>query len=232
MLLLLHGLGATADVWAASVLDEHWPGRWVAPDLPGHGGSRRLARYTFGALAAAAAEAVDGEDPVTVVGHSLGGVVGLALASGWFGVEVDTVVGVGIKVAWSADELTKAASLATRQAATFGSRDEAVSRHLRLSGLAGLVEPDSPSLASGVIESDGQWRLALDMRAFAVGAPDMPSLLAASRAGRVVLARGEHDAMVTEDQLRELRDDAVTVAGFGHNAHVEDLPAVLRLLDA
>jgi pimeloyl-ACP methyl ester carboxylesterase len=217
-------------VWDAAVLDEHWAGGWIAPDLPGHGGSAPLDRYSFGALAAAVATAVPDDQPVTVLGHSLGGVVGLALASGWFGVTVDTVVGVGIKVAWSADELGKAAALAAKPPATFAAREEASARHLRVSGLVGLVDDGDAAVESGVVAVDGGWRLSLDPRAFGVGAPDLPSLLAASRADRVVLARGEHDAMVTDEQLRDLLPDAVTLSGLGHNAHVEDLPAVLRLL--
>ena len=31
LLLMLHGLGATGDVWAG--LADLWPGRWLAPDL-------------------------------------------------------------------------------------------------------------------------------------------------------------------------------------------------------
>jgi len=44
VLLLLHGLGATGDVWHAwrPLLTRRWPGRWLAPDLPGHGGSPLL----------------------------------------------------------------------------------------------------------------------------------------------------------------------------------------------
>jgi len=44
VLLLLHGLGATGDVWQAwrPLLTRRWPGRWLAPDLPGHGGSPLL----------------------------------------------------------------------------------------------------------------------------------------------------------------------------------------------
>ena len=55
LLLLLHGLGATAEVWEGwrPLLAERWPGRWVAPDLPGHGGSAPLSRYSFGSLPAA-----------------------------------------------------------------------------------------------------------------------------------------------------------------------------------
>ena len=87
LLLLLHGLGATADVWAGwgPLLAARWPGRWVAPDLPGHGGSAPLARYSFGALAAAVADLAGPAERTVVLGHSLGGVVGLALGSGWFG---------------------------------------------------------------------------------------------------------------------------------------------------
>jgi pimeloyl-ACP methyl ester carboxylesterase len=95
LLLLLHGLGATAHVWEGwrPLLDERWPGRWVAADLPGHGGSAPLPRYSFGSLAAAVADLVVAGDRTVVVGHSLGGVVGLALGSGWFGVPVQAVLG-------------------------------------------------------------------------------------------------------------------------------------------
>jgi pimeloyl-ACP methyl ester carboxylesterase len=35
VLLLLHGLGATGDVWDGwrPLLARRWPGRWLAPDL-------------------------------------------------------------------------------------------------------------------------------------------------------------------------------------------------------
>jgi pimeloyl-ACP methyl ester carboxylesterase len=217
-LLLLHGLGATADVWAG--VAGRWPGRWVAPDLPGHGGSPPLERYSFGALAAAVAPLV-GPDTV-VLGHSLGGVVALALGSGWFGPGVTTVVGLGIKVAWTADELDRARALADRPARSYPTRDEAAARHLTVAGLADLP---APALDAGLRRDGAGWRLALDQRAFGVGAPDLPGLLAACRA-RVVLARGEHDPMVTAAQL----PDAVTLPGLGHNAHVENPAAVAALV--
>lgn len=229
-LLLLHGLGATADVWAGwrPLLAERWPGRWVAPDLPGHGGSAPLPRYSFGGLAAAVADLV--EPGTVVLGHSLGGVVGLVLGTGWFGAPVDTVAGLGIKVAWTADELDRARALADRPPQSFATRDEAAARHLRVSGLAGLLPPDGEAVTAGLREDGAGWRLALDPRAFAVGAPDLPGLLAAARA-RVRLGRGETDPMVSDEQLAELRPDPVTLPGLGHNAHVEDPAAVLdRLL--
>ena len=109
VLLLLHGLGATGDVWDGwrPLLARLWPGRWLAPDLPGHGGSRPLSGYTFDALAAAIAGIVSGGARTLVLGHSLGGVVGLALASGRFSVPVQAVIGLGIKVAWTQEELDR-----------------------------------------------------------------------------------------------------------------------------
>jgi pimeloyl-ACP methyl ester carboxylesterase len=232
VLLLVHGLGATGDVWEhwRPLLTERWPGRWLAPDLPGHGRSATLHRYSFGAIAANLAERVDANEQVVVLGHSLGGVVGLALASGWFGVSVDTVIGLGIKVTWTVDELEKAQALAARPVTWFSSRAEAAARYLRVSGLTGLLGVEDAAVVAGLRQEQGQWRLAMDPPVFAVGAPDMTGLLAASRA-RVVLARGEHDQMVTHDQLAEHHSTAVTLAGIGHNAHVEDPQAVIRLLD-
>jgi pimeloyl-ACP methyl ester carboxylesterase len=46
----------------------------------------------------------------------------------------------------------------------------------------------------------------------------------------VVLARGEHDAMVSAAELAELVPAPVDLPGLGHNAHVQDPAAVLRLL--
>lgn len=218
LLLLLHGLGATGDVWSrwAPLLAERWPGRWLAPDLPGHGGSAPLPEYTFEALAEAVRPLV-GSERTVVLGHSLGGVVALALASGS---EMTAVVGLGVKVSWTGDELAQARAMADRPVQWFDSREEAEARHLRVSGLAGLVAGDDPAVGSGVREEGGRWRLALDPRAFAVGAPDMAGLVARS-AAPVTLARGEHDPMSTDDQIRGLGLEPVPLTGRGHNAHVE-----------
>ena len=44
LLLLLHGLGATAAVWRRLIplVEESWDGRWAAPDLRGCDGQRRV----------------------------------------------------------------------------------------------------------------------------------------------------------------------------------------------
>jgi pimeloyl-ACP methyl ester carboxylesterase len=233
LLVMLHGMGATGDVWGRwrPLLAARWPGRWLAPDLPGHGGSEWLASYTFDGFAAAVAGMVPPYSRVVVLGHSLGGVVGLALASGRFPVQVLAVIGLGIKVVWTDEELERAQSAAGRSLTWFASYDQAVARYLRVSGLAGLLPAGDPAVGAGLHEQEGRWRLAMDPGAFAVGAPDMPQLLARSQAP-VTLARGEHDPMNTDEQLARLGVPTVTLSGLGHNAHVEDPESAIVLLDA
>lgn len=232
LLMLLHGLGATGDVWNAwrPALADRWPGRWMAPDLPGHGGSPPLNRYTFDGFAAAVAGIVEPGAGVVVLGHSLGGVVGLALASDQFAVAVQAVIGLGIKTEWTEQELDRAQGIAYRPLAWFASRDEAAARYLRVSGLAGLLAADDPAVDAGLHEQEGRWRLAMDPATFAVGAPDMAALLACSQAP-VTLARGEHDPMNTNEQLAKLGVYSVTLPGLGHNAHVQSPEISVTLLD-
>lgn len=223
VLVLLHGLGGTAGVWdgLVSLLDQSWS--WVAVDLPGHGRSEALPRYSFGVVAAAVSEVLDPDRRHVVLGHSLGGVIALTLASGWYRIPVSAACGLGIKVRWTPEDLAKAAELGARPNRVFPSHDEAMARALRV---AGLTAADS----SLVREVDGGWQLALDPAAFAIGAPDMPGLLAATRAP-VTLAAGEEDPMSPRDQLTALLPDPVILAGLGHNAHVENPAALLPLLD-
>jgi pimeloyl-ACP methyl ester carboxylesterase len=226
VLLLLHGLGATGDVW--DPLARRWPGRWLAPDLPGHGGSPPLAAYSFAALAAAIADVVPTRAPTVVLGHSLGGVVGLTLAGGL--VPVRAVIGLGIKAAWTGADLERAQAVARRPVTWFASRDEAAARYLRVSGLEGLVAADDPVVDAGLVQQNGRWRLAADPAAFAPGVPDVAGLVAGSRAP-VTLARGELDPMNTDEELAGLGALAVTLPGLGHNAHVQDPELAATLLD-
>src|SRR6185437_14849096 len=119
-----------------------------------------------------------------------------------------------------------AAALAEREAPAFATREQAVARHLRVSGLDGLVDPGDAALEAAVRRDEGGWQPAFDPRAFGVGEPGMAALLAASPVP-VVLARGERDPMVSTADLAALVPDPVVLAGLGHNAHVEAPAAVL-----
>ena len=141
------------------------------------------------------------------------------------------VVGLGIKVAWTDEDLHRARAVAERPPAWFASRDEAAARYLRVSGLGGLLPAGDPAVDAGLREQGGRWRLAMDPGTFAVGAPDMPQLLARSRAA-VALARGEHDPMNTDEQLARLGVAPVTLPGLGHNAHAESPELAIALLDS
>jgi len=247
ILLLVHGLAANAEVWRGviTLAKQHWPGRWIAPDLRGHGRSPAASGYSYDAYAADLADLVDDDRPVTVLGHSMGGVVGLTLATGTFGVSVQRVIGVGIKVVWTDEEAAKMLAQAARPPAVFADRDEAVTRGLRLAGLQGLVDATSAVAAAGVledpggavespggaVESLGGFRVAFDPAVNGVGPPPMADLLAAAQT-EVRLACGESDPMVSVNQLRMLDPSAVELPGLGHNAHVENPEQLWRTLMA
>lgn len=232
VLLLIHGLGATGDVWRGveALLPGRWPGRWVIPDLPGHGGSAPLASYTFANLGQALLPAVPATGRLVILGHSLGGVVGLTLAGGGGQPGLAAVVGLGIKVRWTDEELTRARGLAARPNPVYPTRAEAIDRHLKLAGLAGLVPPEAVSDAA-VRQTEAGWSAAFDPACFAAGAPDMAALLSASRAP-VMLAAGERDPMSPAEHLAALVPHPVILPGLGHNAHVENPAAVVALLES
>jgi pimeloyl-ACP methyl ester carboxylesterase len=234
LLLLLHGLGATGAVWdrLLPLVEDCWRGPWAVPDLRGHG--RSLAEPPYGYAVHAADVAVlaaeSGAARVTVLGHSFGGVVGAVLGGGWYGVEVERVVALGVKIDWTDDEVTRARSLAARPPQVFATAAEAADRHLRLAGLTGLVDPDGPVARAGVREVDGGWAPALDPRAFGAVGPPVEEVLRRSVAP-LRLAAGASDPMVGLDAMRRLDPDAVLVEGVGHNAHWEAPEAVWSLVD-
>ncbi len=230
--LLLHGLGATGAVWrgVCRALDARGHGEWLVADLPGHGGSAPLSQYSIGALASAMADELGPDRSWRIIGHSLGVYVGLALASGWFGVRVESVVGIGPKIDWSDADIAAMVELARKPARVFKDEDEAWARYRKVSGLDTRVAPDSASLARGVVATDGGFRLATDPRtALVAGAPFVS--LASSARCPVLLARGETDPMVTLAELRKYCAAAVDVPGTGHNAHVESPGSIVALSD-
>ena len=232
--LVLHGLGATAAVWkpVERALEERGTLRWLAADLGGHGGSDWESFYSVGQLATQLAQLVQQQQAreLFIVGHSLGAYVGLALASGWFGLAVRGVLGIGPKISWPAEDLQAARELASRAVRSYPTEEEAWTRYRRVSGLNPEIAPGQEWLARGALQGEGGWRLAQDPRTFAVAGAPFKSL-AASAAAPIVLARGERDPMVSLQELRLHTPQAHDIRGAGHNAHIEEPGAVAALLE-
>jgi pimeloyl-ACP methyl ester carboxylesterase len=238
ILLLLHGLAGTAEVWRP--LLEVWSGRgglpdWVAPDLPGHGRSPRRGRYSFGAVAADIGETLldagAGERDVVVLGHSLGGAIGLVLSTGLFGVSVSCCYGVGVRLSFSSADLERGRALAAAPGKEFGSRAEAAEFWLRITGLSDLAAATASLAAPAIVEkSRGTWTVAFDNAVNALGGVDARALL--GHGTQVVLARGSEDPLVSDEDIRSIGLQPRMIDGAGHNVHVERPASVVDLVAA
>jgi pimeloyl-ACP methyl ester carboxylesterase len=224
-LLLLHGLGGTGRVWDG--VRALAPAA-LAPDLAGHGRAPRLRSYTYDGWAAELVERLRPEGPVQVIGHSLGGAVGLELAARE-DIDVEVVVGLGIKTSWSHDDIAGLARVADKGVTWFDDPAAAIDRHLLTTGLRGVLDPGSDAARAGVACEDGRWRLAVDPEVHRVDAVDLGGALGRVGAA-VVLARGVADEMSDRDELLRYSVQVVDIAGAGHNAHVERPGEVLALL--
>ncbi len=110
-LLLVHGLGGTIENWRAVAPQLAQRHRVVVPDLPGHGGSPRLAGtpeiddFAAAVLAVAAEERAEA---AVWIGHSLGGLVGLRAAV----LQPEAVRGLVLAAAAGASSTSRAAQVA------------------------------------------------------------------------------------------------------------------------
>ncbi len=256
-MVLLHGLGANRHVWdGVAELLGAGDTAVFAPDFRGHGASPWSGHYSFGAMTADVAEVLQRDysgRPYAVVGHSMGGAVGLALASGWFGPAPTQVATIGVKLRWSDEELSRIDGLAARPPRMFDDRDGAVEWFMKLSGLFGVFAADDPRIAAtidsgviadqaaGTVGAESLWRTTQDPATVSVGPPDMTGLLAAVKCP-MAMALGEHDPLVAPDHHDDLAAAAASNAhaagvtaphvfsGLGHNAMVEDPQAVIDWL--
>jgi pimeloyl-ACP methyl ester carboxylesterase len=233
LLVLLHGLGATAAVWhpLIKILKREWSGRWLAPDFRGHGRSIKRGPYSFDQHATDIAALIrnEGTNDTAVLGHSFGGVIAALVGSGGFGMQPTAALAFGVKIRWSEDEKTKALDLAKRPAKIFVTRGEAIERYLKMAGMFGLVDPASPEVEAGITAADGGWKVAQVPETFSAVEQSVPDAL--RRANPPVrLAAGSKDPMVTIEDMRAIDPDAYLFEGSGHNVHVEAPEAVWRFV--
>jgi pimeloyl-ACP methyl ester carboxylesterase len=165
---------------------------------------------------------------VTIIGHSMGGMIGLVLASGWFGVEVVDVLAFGFKVGWTENELAKLSQFAESPTRWFDSKQEAAERFIRVNGLTGLVSPDAPVVDAGLVQQEGRFRLAADPATARVVGPQVAPVLSAVRS-TWRLAGGTRDPLVTLEELKAYDSQAIELRGCGHNPHIE-APALIAAL--
>lgn len=227
LLVLLHGLHANAAVWHPfeAVLGLHWPGRWLAPDFSGHGRSPHRRPYSIERHATDIAALLGDRRDVTLVGHSMGGLVAIAVGSLVPAHSIRQIVAFGVKTGWSDDDVARMERFAHTPAKVFATREEAADRYLRLSGLQGLVDPGSDTVAAGIACRDGTWTLAADPAVGAIGRPDIPRIASGCTASLKLLC-GDRDAIASPEGMARLGAAVRTLAGRGHNVHVE-APEVL-----
>ena len=199
-LVLLHGLGANGAVWDGFVriVAAKWPGRWVVPDLRGHGRSFHRAPYGFGVHAADVAALLPPHEEVVLLGHSMGGVVAMVLGSNWFGLKVRQVVAFGE---------TGMARRRCRQIPRNRTRPSPVVCHAGGShgasfagfGLKNLVDAGSPAALHGVVEENSRFRLAMDPAANAVAGDHRAHGCCHERAVAFSGGRERHDGYTGPD---------------------------------
>jgi pimeloyl-ACP methyl ester carboxylesterase len=222
-LVLLHGIGGNGAVWDGlkPILEREWPGRWIIPDFRGHGRSFHRAPYGIGIHAADVAALFKQDEEVTIIGHSLGAIVTLALASGMFGIRVRRGVAFSVKPDWTEEDRVKGDALARAPAKRFETREEAIDRYLRVSGLKGLVGPTAPAAAAGIAATqDGGFTLAADMGVFSFGQPDFEAIARSARAP-VRFFCGDQDEITSPQAMQRLGSEVTTLPGLHHNLHVE-----------
>ena len=232
LLILLHGLGATFDVWSPVVAarPESFTGRIIVMDLPGHGASDPLDDYGIVEVARCIVDTlhrkIENLHRCVLLGHSYGGVLALELMHPRWELNPQSVFGLGIKTLWTREELARMHYLAAKIPKRFASEQEAIEWYQKTIGLAGITSGSEYFARHGVRQfSDGQWGLALDAKVNKISEPDMDRLMSQSTCP-VSLAYGAHDNMVDTADLRRYDLDVQNLPDGGHNIMVTHPEAI------
>ncbi len=220
LLVLLHGLGANAAVWQPllPLIAHHWPGRWLAPDFRGHGLSSHRDSYALDDHIGDLLPLLADEPEVLILGHSMGGAVGIALAARY---RPDLrIAAFSVKNEWPQPMLDRFQQLSGAPAKVFPDVASARDRFLLASGVKGSLGVDSDCAVRGVSQVATGFQLSMDPRAFAIAGVQV-SLEARLLDSRLFLLRGELDPIVSAEEAASFDRDVITIFGVGHNPHVE-----------
>lgn len=195
LVVLLHALGCHNGWWTevGPKLGEAF--HVIAPDLRGHGTAGPAASYTWDAYASDVEALIEQRTPVAIVGHSMGGYVGLAVAAR-HRVPLGALVILDMKTGAPPEELAQMRAAAAKPARPFPTLEEAVARY-RLSPPEELETERLTAIATDSFHqgADGAWYPRFDRRAMAIEALDAPALAAQVRCPSLWI-RGEHSQVM------------------------------------
>jgi len=227
-ILFLHGGGANAAWWSHVAPAFRDVGTPIALDLRGHGDSDwppggPYGFSAFGSDILAVIEQIG--RPVALVGASMGGLVCLFVAARSARVARLVVVDSPLRPAPGVSERRRRMSTAK----VYASRVEAIARFRILpSGTTA-----DPSVVRGIAERsfrerpDGTWELKYDPGVFSSGRRGGAQSVAARVHAPLLFLRGEHSALVTDEDVRELLSlvpsaESVTMPGAHHHLFLDD----------
>jgi pimeloyl-ACP methyl ester carboxylesterase len=193
----------------------------MAPDFRGHGRSFHRGPYAAAIHAADVADLLEQDTETVVLGHSMGGLVAMVLGTGWFGLRVRQVIALGTKLEWKPEEMARLRERGQNGVRWFENRSEALDFYLRLSGLQGLVAPESAEAESGIVQEGSRFRLAMDPAAARPSTGALPEKIFAAMRAPLRMIAGENDPLVTAEQMKRYDPEPILLPGLSHNAQVQ-----------
>lgn len=223
LIVLLHALGCHNGWWTevGPLLGEAC--HVLAPDLRGHGTAGPAGDYGWDAYASeieALIEEKGSRTLVAIVGHSMGGYVGLTVAARQR-VPLGALVILDMKTGAPPEELAQMRAAAERPARPFSTLDEAVARY-RLSPPEELDAERLTAVATASFRQgeDGSWYPCFDRRAMAIE-PLEAALLAVKVRCPSLWVRGENSQVMdrpgAEALVKLAQGEFRELAGLHHH---------------